>query len=184
MSRRNGTYPAKRTMNLYYKPDRTTKPATVALYVLFVLAVLLGLSKVLVYDLWQEAEDARQTLETAQSQLDHAMAELAGYEEVEEQYFRYAATGEERALIGRMDILDLVDQAISSTAQVTSITISGSTCHVQFSAITLVQTAQIVAALEASPIVAGTVVHTAATTEEGSVVQANIQIQLQKESAT
>lgn len=36
--------PTKRTMNLYFKPDRTTRPATVALYVLFVLVVLLGLS--------------------------------------------------------------------------------------------------------------------------------------------
>ena len=44
--------PTKGTMNLYYKPDRTTKPATIALYVLFALTVLLGLSKVLVYDLW------------------------------------------------------------------------------------------------------------------------------------
>ena len=50
--------PTKRTMNLYFKPDRTTRPATVALYVLFVLVVLLGLSKVLVYDLWMEVDGA------------------------------------------------------------------------------------------------------------------------------
>ena len=31
MSRRKADYPIKRSMNLYYKPDRTTKPATAAL---------------------------------------------------------------------------------------------------------------------------------------------------------
>lgn len=45
MSKRNAAYPAKRSMNLFYKPDRTTKPATIALYVLFVLVCLLGLGK-------------------------------------------------------------------------------------------------------------------------------------------
>ncbi|WP_304737756.1 hypothetical protein, partial [Dubosiella newyorkensis] len=52
-----GSYPEKRTMNLFYKPDRTTKPATIALYLLFAFTVLLGLSKVLVYDLWVETQD-------------------------------------------------------------------------------------------------------------------------------
>ena len=28
MNRKKGAYPTKRTMNLFYKPDRTTKPAT------------------------------------------------------------------------------------------------------------------------------------------------------------
>ena len=37
MSRKKDEYPVKQTLNLYYKPDRTTKPATIALYVLFVL---------------------------------------------------------------------------------------------------------------------------------------------------
>ena len=52
MSKRKAAYPAKRSMNLFYKPDRTTKPATIALYVLFVLVCLLGLGKFLVYDVW------------------------------------------------------------------------------------------------------------------------------------
>ena len=54
MSRKRASYPTKRTMNLFYKPDRTTKPATIALYILFGLVCILGLSKFLVYDLWME----------------------------------------------------------------------------------------------------------------------------------
>ena len=33
---KKSAYPTKTSMNLFYKPDRTTKPATVALYTLFV----------------------------------------------------------------------------------------------------------------------------------------------------
>ena len=82
MSRRKRAYPAKRTMNLFYKPDRTTKPATVALYVLFALTCLLGLSKLLVYDLWMETQQAVQTRDAAEERFLGVMAELADYNEV------------------------------------------------------------------------------------------------------
>jgi len=84
MSRRKADYPIKRSMNLYYKPDRTTKPATAALYILFVLTCLLGLAKVMVYDLWAETRDAEQVLTLEQTRLEGVMAELADYGRVRE----------------------------------------------------------------------------------------------------
>ena len=82
MSRRKADYPIKRSMNLYYKPDRTTKPATAALYILFALTCLLGLAKVMVYDLWAETRDAERVLTFEQTRLEGVMAELADYEQV------------------------------------------------------------------------------------------------------
>ncbi len=182
MSRRKATYPAKRTMNLFYKPDRTTRPATVALYVLFVLTCLLGLSKVLVYDLWAQTRQAELILATEEARLNGVMAELADYAAVQERYSRYSATEEEQALIDRMEVLALLDGAVGSVAEMNAVSISGDTVQVQFSGVTLAQTAQIVRNLESSPIVAGTVVNTASTTEaDGAHVQAGIRIQLQKE---
>lgn len=184
MNKRKASYPEKRTMNLFYKPDRTTKPATVALYVLFVLVVLLGLSKILVYDLWQEAQAAEAELASVEQQRDSILASLTDYDQVLERYRRYAATEEEEALIDRMEILDLLDSAIGSAADVQSISISGTTVQVQFSGVTLAETAEIVRALEASPLVAGTQVNTAATTQDASAdIQASVLIQLQKEAA-
>ena len=187
MSKRNAAYPAKRSMNLFYKPDRTTKPATIALYVLFVLVCLLGLGKFLVYDLWAETAQARQSLTTAEAQLQGVLLELTDYSEVWERYSRYSATEEERDLIDRMEVLALLDQAVG--ASLNAVSISGETVQLQFSGVTLAQTAQIVSALEASPIVAYTMVNTAATTqgEGGSAdasapVQASVLIQLQKEA--
>lgn len=174
-------YPAKTSMNLFYKPDRTTKPATVALYVLFVLVCLLGLSKLLVYDLWQENKQAQQSLAAVQGQLSGAMAQLADYDEVRERYNRYSATDEERALIDRMEVLALLDSA-AGEAELDVVAINGNQVQVQFSSVTLAQTAEIVNRLEASPLVAGTVVNTASTTENaGALAQTSIMIQLQKE---
>ena len=139
MSRRKTAYPAKRTMNLFYKPDRTTKPATVALYVLFALTCLLGLSKLLVYDLWMETQQAVQTRDAAEERFLGVMAELVDYD----------------------------------------------TVQVQFSGVTLAQTAEIVRNLETSSLVAGTMVNTASTTQDNNaLVQASVLIQLYREEGT
>lgn len=182
MNRKPG-YPVKTSMNLFYKPDRTTKPATAALYVLFALTCLLGLSKLLVYDLWAENQAAQKALSAVQAQLDSAMLQLSDYSEVQERYSRYSATEEEQSLVDRMEVLDLLDAAVTGSARLDHVSIRGDTVQVQFSGVTLSQTAQIVRTLESAPIVAGTVVNTAATTENaGALVQTSIQIRLQKEA--
>lgn len=184
MSRRKTEYPSKRSMNLYYKPDRTTKPATAALYILFALTCLLGLGKVMVYDLWAETRDAEQTLALEQARLKGMMAELEDYSHVRERYSLYSATEEEQALIDRMEVLDLLDDALGTQARLNAVSVSGDAVQLQFSGVTLAQTAQIVRALEASPIVASTRVNTASTTEgDGAQVQASVFIQLQKEGS-
>ena len=185
---KKAAYPVKRSMNLFYKPDRTTKPATVALYVIFVLVCLLGLSKILVYDLWQDTAAAQRTLAAAEEERNGVIARLSDYAEVKERYNRYSATDEERDLVDRMEVLALLDEAVGTTAEMRSVSISGSVVQLQFSGVTLAQTARIVKKLEASPIVAYTRVSTATSTQEDGVpaddsapVQANVQIQLQKE---
>lgn len=60
--------------------------------------------------------------------------------------------------------------------------INADTVQLQFYASSLAQTAQVVNRLEASQIVAGTVVNTAATQENSAAqVMASVYIQLQKE---
>lgn len=180
---RKATYPTKTSMNLYYKPDRTTKPATVALYVLFVLVCLLGLSKILIYDLWLENHEAQLRLAAVEAQLNDGMLQLADYAEVKEKYNRYSATEEEAALVDRMEVLTLLDTALEGMARLDSVDVAGDVAQVQFSGATLAQTTQIVNTLEGSPIVAGTVVSTASTAEDaGAQVRTSIQIQLRKEA--
>ena len=111
---------------------------------------------------------------------------MKDYNEVRERYSRYSATEEEKALIDRMEVLALLDEAVGSTADMDTMSINGSTVQLQFSGVTLAQTAQIVRALEESPIVAFTTVNTATTTQSevadiSAPVQAAMLIQLQKE---
>lgn len=180
---RKSAYPTKTSMNLYYKPDRTTRPATIALYVLFAFVCLLGLSKVLIYDLWAENHEAQLQLAAVQEQLNDGLLQLADYNEVKEEYNRYSATEEEAALVDRMEVLALLDTALGSMARLDSVSIAGDIAQVQFSGATLAQTTQIVNTLESSPIVAGTIVSTAATSESvGAQVRTTIQIQLAKEA--
>lgn len=186
MKKKQSRLPEKRTMNLYYKADRTTKPATIALYVLFALVVLLGLCKPLVYDVIQKVDTAEHQAAGLRAELDAANVRLAGYEEVEERYIRYSATEEEDAQIDRMEVLDLLDGAVGASAQMSGISVSDNTVIVRFSGVTLAETAQIVQVLEQSPIVEGTTVNTASTDGQGgsgSIVSADILIHLQKEAA-
>lgn len=178
---RKETYPTKTTMNLYYKPDRTTKPSTIALYVLFAAVVFLALLKYLVYDVWQENQAAQRAFAAAQNELNGVLTQLADYNEVQERYFRYSATDEERALVDRMEILAMLDNTLGF-AQIDSISISGSQLQIQISDVTLAQTATIVNNLEASQMVSKVTVNTAATTGNNSdLTRSNIVIQLQKE---
>lgn len=181
MSRERENYPEKRCMNLYYKPDRTTKPATIALYALFALVCLLALSKIMIYDLWTETREAEEALAVAETQLDGVMAQLQDYDEIQEKYFRYSATDEEKALTDRMEILRLIDSAVGSTAQIDSISISKEKVQLQFYGVSLAQAAQIVKVLEVSPIVDSTTVNTAsAKPGSDTLVMTNVVIWLKK----
>lgn len=181
MKLKPASYPVKRTMNLYYKPDRTAKPATIALYVLFVLVVLLGLSKVLVYDMIVQVREARSVLTEVERQVDSVTASLSNFAEVQEEYRRYTPTEEEAETVDRMDILTLLDSAVGSLAAMDAVSVAGDMVQVQFSQVTLAQTAEIVARLESSPIVERTTVNTASTTGEAQdLVSASIRIQLKK----
>lgn len=166
MSRRKADYPDKRTMNLFYKPDRTTKPATIMLYVLFVLACLVGFAKFMVLDVLVDTIQAQAALAAEEKRLEDMMEELADFDEVQERYSRYSATEEEETLIDRMDILALLDSAVGNKTSIESISVNGNTVQIQFVGADLAQTAEIVKTLEASPIVASIMVNTAVTTDQ------------------
>ena len=180
--KKKAAYPTKTSMNLYYKPDRTTKPSTTALYILFAVAVILGLSKLLVYDLWMENQRAQRELMVAQNELQTAMIEVADFDEVHQRYIRYSATDEELTLVDRIDVLNMLESA-TGDADMTSISISGDKVQIQLINVSLSQTADIVRRLEESPIVASTVVNTASSTDNArDMSQTSIVIQLQKEA--
>ena len=184
IKRKKIVYPSKRSMNLYYNPDRTTKTATIMLYVMFFAVVLFALSKILVYDMWAELRAKQEQLETRQEELADYAEKLVDYDEVLWEYERYSATPEETLTTDRMELIALIDSAVRPTAKVDNFSVSGEQMLLQFSRVTLREVADIVQALEASPLVTETMVNTASTTESGPErVQASILIQLAQKEA-
>ena len=164
--RKKEVYPTKRTMNLYFKQDRTTAPATAALYILFVLVVLLGLSKVLIYDPWTELNQMEaQALALEEQQAEYQL-QLRDYQDVLERYVRAAPTQEELDQVDRLEILDLIDSAVRPEAAISQVTIQGDQVLLSFSGVTLGEAAELVARLSDSPLVSQVSVDTAASARE------------------
>ena len=158
--------PDKRTMNLYYKPDRTTRPATIALYVLFALSLLLAAAKFGVYDLLVKLDETQQELARTQAAEQQYAMQLTDYDEVLHQYHLYNSTEDEENTTDRMEILDMLDDLVRSRADVVSYSIAGSSVTFQMSGVTLGESAEIIRDLRDCPLVATASVNTAATKED------------------
>lgn len=177
------SYPEKKSMNLYYKPDRTTVPATIALYVLFVLALMLAFGKFLVYDYIVKLRETQEQLDQVLAEKSVYDGQLERYDEVQQRYRLYSMTDDELNQTDRMEVLELLDAVVRPEAEIESVSISDGYVTVKFSGVTLKETAEIVKKLEESEIVARTTVDTASTTgSPGNQVTANILIALQKEN--
>lgn len=181
MGKKKTAYPTKRSMNLYFKVDRTTVPATAALYVLFAAAVLLGLGKIMVYDfVSQEKQLESQVLELEQRAAQQ-MQQLTSYDQVLEDYIRSIPTQQEQAQADVIELLDLIDTTIRPTAQVSQVSISGNEVVISFSGVTLAQAADLVVRLEESPLVDNIQVDTASSTAGTEQVEVHVYFQVPQE---
>lgn len=160
--------PAKTTMNLYFKEDKTTRPATVLLYALFVLVLLAAAGRFLVLDRLEAAARLEAEAARLEGQTAEVMRQLEEYPAVREEYTRLAPVQGELDSPDRLAVLDLIDQVIRPAADISQVSVQGRQVTVRFSGVDLVETAELVARLEQSPLVAGTTVNTAASGAEDS----------------
>lgn len=181
MAGKKTVYPTKRSMNLYFKVDRTTAPATAALYVLFALAVLLALGKIMIYDfMMQEKQLESQLLSLEQRTVQH-MQQLENYDQVLEDYIRSVPTQQEQDKPDVMELLSLIDTTIRPAARVSQVDIADNQVVISFSGVTLAQAADLVVRLEQSPLVANTQVDTASSTDGNQQVEVHVYFQVAQE---
>lgn len=181
MAGKKTVYPTKRSMNLYFKVDRTTAPATAALYVLFALAVLLALGKIMIYDfMMQEKQLESQLLSLEQRTVQH-MQQLENYDQVLEDYIRSVPTQQEQDQPDAMELLSLIDTTIRPAARVSQVDIADNQVVISFSGVTLAQAADLVVRLEQSPLVANTQVDTASSTDGNQQVEVHVYFQVAQE---
>lgn len=159
-------YPTKRTMNLYFRQDRTSAPATAALYILFALAVLLVLGKVAIYDPWAETTALEEQAAALEAQNAAQIEQLKDYNQVLQDYLRVLPTQQEQGLVDRLEILNLIDRVVRPAAQITKLSIKEDKVLLTFSGVTLSRAAELVTQLEQADFVATTSVDTATSGQE------------------
>ena len=178
------TYPTKKRMNLYFKVDRTTAPATAALYISCVVVVLVALSKVMILDPWLEVRGLEEQARQLEEENAALLLQLKDFSKVQEEYLRIAPTEEEQAQGDILEVLQLIDGVIRPSAQVKQVSVSENKVLLTFSGVTLGESAQLVSLLEQSPLVTGASVDTAVSREEDqglSEVHVYFEINVEKE---
>ena len=183
MAGKKTVYPTKRSMNLYFKVDRTTAPATAALYVLFALAVLLALGKIMIYDFMMQEKQLENQLLSLEQRTVQQMQQLENYDQVLEDYIRSVPTQQEQDQPDVMELLSLIDTTIRPAARVSQVDIADNQVVISFSGVTLAQAADLVVRLEQSPLVADTQVDTASSTDGTQQVEVHVYFQVAQEEA-
>lgn len=158
-----GVYPSKRTINLYFKEDKTSKPSTMMLYGLFGIVLLLAVAKYGVLDMITELHEAKSEYEQKQEELEVYLDKLVDYKEVTSQYNRYSQSYLETNEIfcDRMDVLAMLEETIFEQGNVSNVAISSNTVSVNFTGLDLEQTALLTTEIEGYPIVKSVTVNTA-----------------------
>lgn len=173
-------YPSKRVINLYYKEDKTTRPSTIALYLLFILVVCLAVAKLAVYDKLTELEDVSQTLEKNQAYLANQMEYLKDYGEVSSKYSRYSysyLTAEEK-ICDRMDILSMLEETVFVQSTVETVAVSDNVISLNLKGMYLEDAARLAKEVEQYDIVARVEVNAASLNTSGNALEDTLTTQM------
>lgn len=148
-------YPSKKSINLYYQEDISTKISTLALDIIFVVVVVLGLVKLLVVDVLVDRNDALEKVESLQASLDQQMVAIQEYDEVEEEYARYSYKFlvDEMNLVDRMEILSMLENTVFENGLVSNVSITKDVVSLSFEGLNLEQCAQLIDKIQSYDIV-------------------------------
>lgn len=146
IGKKKDVYPSKKTLNLYQKEDATTKASTIALDILFVLVVVIGLSKILVFDVLSDKNAAVKKVEDAQRYLDSQTQILEDYDAVSSEYIRYSYNilVDALHLQDRMDVLGMLEETVFAESNIASMSITDNVIAVTFDGLNLNGTAQLI----------------------------------------
>lgn len=156
IGKKKEVYPSKKSLNLYYQEDVTTRLSTIALDILFVVVVVLGLAKFLVVDILTERNDAVTKLEKVQAQVESQMKEIEDYNELHAEYVRYSykILVDEQGLNDRLDILNMLENTVYKNSGITNVSITGNVVSLNFGGMDLNETAQLIQEIQSYEMVA------------------------------
>jgi len=169
-------YPTKVSINLAYQARVYHKPKNVILIsVLLILIVLFG--KFAVADRFTHLREAEEALGAAEALLTELQASNAQWDAIAAEYQLYSYqsySDEEKALVDRMEIFNLVEQHLMTVSKVSNLSLKGNTLSATLSGLTLKDTSYLIQNLRSSPIVQDVSIFTAATASVQSDVMNNV----------
>ena len=176
--------PAKTLMNFCY--PKSNGQHTLRSLVIFgaYLVLLAAFTQIFVYGELQRADQAEAQYAAAEKTLEALQEDNAAYAEVRAQYSHYGngyLNEEEKALPDRIDALDTIDRCISGYGSIQSLQISGTEASVSLQMSDGSHLSDILAALEADPMVSYTQASMSQTQSEQSYVSAQITIYFKSE---
>lgn len=161
--KKKDNYPTKTTINLYYKEDKSAGISTFTLYVIFIIVILMALSKMFVFDVISDLNKAEKQYNEYQVILDSYMSGLKNYDEVNDEYnkYSYSYLTDQEKLQDRMDVLAMLEATIFANSNVQSVSISEDIISVNLTDIDLEETAVLAKSIEGYDIVDNVAVNTA-----------------------
>lgn len=162
-AKKKDNYPTKTTINLYYKEDKSAGISTFTLYVIFIIVVLMALSKMFVFDVISDLNKAETQYNQYQATLENYMSSLADYEEINDEYSRYSYSylSDQEKIQDRMDVLAMLEATIFANSNVQSVSISDDIISANLTDIDLEETALLAKSIESYDIVDNVAVNTA-----------------------
>ena len=166
-------YPTKTTINLM-ECDRGGKntPRNLVVFAIALVAIA-AFAKFGVVDVMAASSEGNARVASAQAQLSALEQSNANYAELQERYALYAANSlsdEEKALVDRGVVLDLLQNFVANVADLQAVSISGNTMLLQFANVSLEDASRVVASLESSDQVANVSMSTAKTGRNDEVI--------------
>jgi len=181
--KKKDNYPTKTTINLYYKEDKSAGISTFTLYVIFIIVILMALSKMFVFDVITDLNKAETQYNEYQATLDTYMSSLVDYEKVNDEYnkYSYSYLTDQEKIQDRMDVLKMLEATIFANSTVQSVSISDDIISANLTDIDLEKTAVLAKTLEEYEIVENVTVNTASF---GGTYTTRMVITLVSEGAT
>lgn len=179
IGKKKDVYPSKKSINLYYYEEVSTKISTIALNVTFVVVVLFALIKIFLVDVIVEKNEAELKVEEIQKTLDYRLESLKDYDEVAEEYahYSYKVLVDDMKITDRMDILAMIENTVFVNGRISNVSIVGYTIALSFEGLNLDECAQLINNLKAYEMVE-TVVITDQSGSANGTYEGNIMITL------
>ena len=156
-------YPSKKTMNfVHHQSGINLKKLIPALVLVLIIGALFA--KFAILDPLAKRDVALGELTDKQTQLALINGKLTGYEELVQQYGRYSygwMNETEVNMVSRMDVLQLVEQEISTKAIIDNMAVNNNVLTLNIHGITLEQASTMVRSLEERGLVESAAVYNA-----------------------